>query len=160
MYTTRDARSISNAANAGHHRQGESADDRSSAARLRWYAILIRSTTSETNHCSTSCTSCLGNMYDAQHPDRLNENGITHIINATPDLPLRTESKYTCLRIPVLDAPSQMIRDHFELVADFLGAFVVLVQCTVHLRSYSCFRQRSSFEDEQSSRSLLGRHQP
>ena len=72
-------------------------------------------------------------MYDAQHSERLNENGITHIINATPDLPLRTESKYKCLRVPVLDSPSQSIRDYFELVSDFIGSFVVFVQRAVHL---------------------------
>lgn len=78
----------------------------------------------------------VGNMYDAQHSERLNENGITHIINATPDLPLRTESKYKCLRVSVLDSPSQTIRDYFDLASDFIDAALrsktskVLVHCS------------------------------
>jgi hypothetical protein len=63
----------------------------------------------------------LGNIHDAQNLERLNQNGITHIINATPDLPLFWEKHYQYLRIGVLDLPSESIRKHFDKAYQFIG---------------------------------------
>jgi len=63
----------------------------------------------------------LGNTLDSQNFDRLNQNGITHIINSTPDLPCFWEKKYKYLRVDVLDLPSQNIRKYFETTFQFIG---------------------------------------
>jgi hypothetical protein len=63
----------------------------------------------------------LGNIHDAQNLERLNQNGITHIINATPDLPLFWENKCQYLRIGILDLPSENIRKHFDKAFQFIG---------------------------------------
>jgi hypothetical protein len=51
----------------------------------------------------------------------LTQNGITHIINCTPDLPFFWENKHKYLRIDVLDLPSQNIRKHFDQAIEFIG---------------------------------------
>jgi hypothetical protein len=63
----------------------------------------------------------LGNIHDAQNFDRLNQNGITHIVNSTPDLPFYCEKTYKYLRIDILDLPSQNIRNYFETAFQFIG---------------------------------------
>jgi hypothetical protein len=67
--------------------------------------------------------SFLGNIGDAQNLDRLNQYGITHIINCTPDLPLHWEDKYEYKRVDILDSPSQNILKHFDSVFEFIGLF-------------------------------------
>lgn len=63
----------------------------------------------------------LGNVFDAQDRDRLTQNGITHIINCTPDLPCYWDKGYEYKRIAALDSPSQNIRRYFDEVVDFIG---------------------------------------
>jgi len=78
----------------------------------------------------------VGNILDAQNLDRLNKNGITHIVNSTPDLPFFWEKKYNYLRIDVLDLPSQNIRKHFDKAFQFIDDALhiknnnVLVHCS------------------------------
>jgi len=67
----------------------------------------------------------LGNICDAQNLDRLTQNGITHILNCTPDLPCFWENKHEYMRIDVLDLPSQNIRKHFDQAIDFIGEFLL-----------------------------------
>lgn len=64
-------------------------------------------------------------MCDAENFDRLKEYHITHILNATPDLPCYWKNHYQYLRIDVLDLPSQNIRQYFDQAIDFIGQFVV-----------------------------------
>lgn len=63
----------------------------------------------------------LGNVRDAQNAERLAKHGITHVLNATPDLPLYLDGKCRYLRVEVLDLPSQNIRRHFEAAYQFIG---------------------------------------
>jgi protein tyrosine phosphatase (PTP) superfamily phosphohydrolase (DUF442 family) len=78
----------------------------------------------------------VGNILDAQNFDRLNQNGITHIINSTPDLPFFWEKKYKYLRVDVLDLPSQNIRKYFDTAFQFIDEALrtktnnVLVHCS------------------------------
>jgi len=78
----------------------------------------------------------VGNICDAQNLDRLTQNGITHIVNCTPDLPLFWENKYEYMRIDALDLPSQNIRKHFDQAIDFIDNAIrskdnnVLVHCS------------------------------
>jgi len=78
----------------------------------------------------------VGNICDAQNLDRLKENGITHIINCTPDLPFYWEGKHQYLRVDILDLPSQNIRKHFDPAIEFIDNALrskgnnVLVHCT------------------------------
>jgi hypothetical protein len=78
----------------------------------------------------------VGNIHDAQNLERLNQNGITHIINATPDLPLFWENQYQYLRIGVLDLPSESIRKHFDKAFQFIDEKLqnktnkILVHCS------------------------------
>lgn len=65
--------------------------------------------------------SCLGNAYDAHNPQRLKDYGITHVINATPDLAFCDEKIYRCLRISIHDLPSENISKHFDSVAQYIG---------------------------------------
>jgi hypothetical protein len=62
-----------------------------------------------------------GNACDAHNVDRLNQNGITHILNCTPDLSCCWENKYQYMRIAVLDLTSQNIRQYFNRAIDFIG---------------------------------------
>ncbi|CAF1341097.1 unnamed protein product, partial [Didymodactylos carnosus] len=76
----------------------------------------------------------VGNITDAQNRDRLNEHGITHIVNATPDIPCKWDSDYHYLRINTLDLVSENIRQYFIPVSDFIAEAVrnngrVLVHC-------------------------------
>jgi len=78
----------------------------------------------------------VGNILDAQNFDRLRQNGITHVINSTPDLPLFWENKCKYLRVDILDLPSQNIRKHFEITFQFIDEALqhktnnVLVHCS------------------------------
>ena len=67
--------------------------------------------------------SCLGNISDSQNIELLKKNGITHIINATPDAPIQNEKEFRSIRIPVLDLPSENIQQHFEKTTEFIGKF-------------------------------------
>ncbi|CAF0956700.1 unnamed protein product [Adineta steineri] len=78
----------------------------------------------------------VGNVHDAQNVDRLNEKGITHIINSTPDLPCCWDKQYKYIRVDVLDLPSQNIRKHFDKAIEFIDEALykktnnVLVHCS------------------------------
>ncbi|CAF0873711.1 unnamed protein product [Rotaria sordida] len=78
----------------------------------------------------------VGNILDAQTCDRLIQNGITHIVNCTPDLPFYWEKKYEYMRVDILDSPSQNIRKHFEDFISFIDNALriktnnVLVHCS------------------------------
>jgi protein tyrosine phosphatase (PTP) superfamily phosphohydrolase (DUF442 family) len=78
----------------------------------------------------------VGNIHDSQNLDRLKQNGITHIINSTPDLPFFCETKYKYLRVDVLDLPSQNIRKYFDKAFQFIDDALrtktnnVLVHCS------------------------------
>ncbi|CAF3180483.1 unnamed protein product [Rotaria sp. Silwood2] len=78
----------------------------------------------------------VGNILDAQSRDRLTQNGITHIVNCTPDLPFYWEKKYEYMRINILDSPSQNIRKYFEDFIEFVDNALriktnnVLVHCS------------------------------
>ncbi|UJR31261.1 hypothetical protein I4U23_018761 [Adineta vaga] len=78
----------------------------------------------------------VGNILDSQNLDRLNQNGITHIINSTPDLPCKWEGKYEYIRVDALDLPSQNIRKYFDEVFQFIDTALrdksnnVLVHCS------------------------------
>ncbi|CAF3621389.1 unnamed protein product [Rotaria sp. Silwood1] len=78
----------------------------------------------------------VGNILDAQNLDRLNQNGITHIVNSTPDLPLFWEKNYQYMRVDVLDLPSENIRKYFDKTFQFIDEALhtknnnVLVHCS------------------------------
>ncbi|CAF1286667.1 unnamed protein product [Rotaria magnacalcarata] len=78
----------------------------------------------------------VGNVHDAQNLDRLNQNGITHIINSTPDLPCLWEKRCQYMRVAVLDLPSENIRKHFDKTFQFIDEALrqktnnVLVHCS------------------------------
>ncbi|CAF3095951.1 unnamed protein product [Rotaria sp. Silwood2] len=78
----------------------------------------------------------VGNINDAQNIDRLNQNGITHIVNSTPDLPFFWEKKCQYMRVDVLDIPSENIRKHFDKTFQFIDEALhkktnsVLVHCS------------------------------
>jgi protein-tyrosine phosphatase len=77
----------------------------------------------------------VGNTSDAQDLGRLTKNGITHVLNCTPDLPFLLENKYKCMRIDVLDLPSQNIRKHFDQAIEFIDSALrskgnILVHCS------------------------------
>ncbi|CAF0959705.1 unnamed protein product [Adineta steineri] len=77
----------------------------------------------------------VGNLNDAQNLDRLTQHGITHVVNCTPDLPFYWENKHKCLRIDVLDLPSQNIRKYFDTAVEFIDNALrskgnVLVHCS------------------------------
>ncbi|CAF0802310.1 unnamed protein product [Rotaria sp. Silwood1] len=78
----------------------------------------------------------VGNALDAQSQERLTQNGITHIVNCTPDLPFYWEKKYEYMRIGALDSPSQNLRKHFDDFIEFIDNALrvktnnVLVHCS------------------------------
>ncbi|CAF0917124.1 unnamed protein product [Didymodactylos carnosus] len=77
----------------------------------------------------------VGNSTDAQNRDRLNQHHITHIVNATPDIPCKWENDYRYLRVSILDLLSENIRQHFIPVSNFIDEAVrnngnVLVHCS------------------------------
>ncbi|CAF1163554.1 unnamed protein product [Rotaria sordida] len=78
----------------------------------------------------------VGNILDAQNLDRLNQNGITHIVNSTPDLPLFWEKECQYMRVDVLDLPSENIRKYFDKTFQFIDEALhiktnnVLVHCS------------------------------
>ena len=63
----------------------------------------------------------LGNACDAQNSERLTQLGISHVINATPDLPFCHDKKCKELRIGILDLPSENILQYFESAIEFIG---------------------------------------
>lgn len=67
---------------------------------------------------------CLsGNAVDAQNAARLKQFGISHVINATPDLPFCQERKCKQLRVAILDLPSENILQYFESAIKFIGEY-------------------------------------
>jgi protein-tyrosine phosphatase len=78
----------------------------------------------------------LGNALASKDLPTLRRHGVTHILNATSNLPCHYPSSMTYLRVPVEDALSADLAAHFERSSDFISAALrdgmggaVLVHC-------------------------------
>ena len=76
----------------------------------------------------------IGNINDAFAKDKLHQNGITHIINTTVDIPNYFEDDFEYLRISVNDSFTENISDHFLSVICFIKKVfndngIVLIHC-------------------------------
>eukprot|EP00966_Prymnesium_polylepis_P059125 1370351-Prymnesium_polylepis.1 len=77
----------------------------------------------------------LGNGESAREPRALQRAGVTHIVNATPDLP-NGMPHLRYLRVAVDDSEQTQLRPHFDAVSDFIAGALgearggaVLVHC-------------------------------
>jgi len=63
----------------------------------------------------------IGNQRDAANRERLNELGITHILNVTSHLPLHFENEgITYKRLPATDSGSQNLKQYFSEAINFI----------------------------------------
>lgn len=62
----------------------------------------------------------LGNQEDSENYELLKKKGITHIINATSHIKNSFPSKFTYLRIPILDSNGQNITSYFDATYKFI----------------------------------------
>jgi protein-tyrosine phosphatase/rhodanese-related sulfurtransferase len=77
----------------------------------------------------------IGNQRDAANRERLNELGVTHVLNVTSHLPLHFENEgITYKRIPATDSGSQNLKQYFSEAINFIESArksngKVLVHC-------------------------------
>ena len=62
----------------------------------------------------------LGNAKDAENKELLNEAGITHIINVTPDIPNYHVGSFEYYRVGVKDADNEDIEKYFNQTTEFI----------------------------------------
>lgn len=63
----------------------------------------------------------IGSRRDAANRDTLRTNGVTHILNSTPDCPCHFDSELEYLRISVKDCWNQDLPSHFEDAFKFIN---------------------------------------
>lgn len=63
----------------------------------------------------------IGSRRDAANRDTLRKNGVTHILNSTPDCPCHFDSELEYLRISVKDCWNQDLPSHFEDAFKFIN---------------------------------------
>lgn len=105
---------------------------------LRFYArfYVLLDTWIDDDWLKRFLSNYLGNAFDSQNSQRLEKFGISHVINATPDLPFAFKDDKQNLRVSIYDSPSENILQHFEPAIDFIDQVLsaptnkVLVHCS------------------------------